>query len=81
MEILSLIQWPAMLISVMAAWLTGSLSKRRRNIGFWLFLASNVLWIIWGVHDDAYALIFLQVSLALMNLRGIFKNDPDRDAG
>jgi hypothetical protein len=44
--------------------------------GFWIFLASNVLWIVWGWHDRAYALVVLQVGLALLNIRGVSKNDP-----
>jgi hypothetical protein len=38
--------------------------------------ASNVLWIVWGWHDRAYALVVLQVGLALLNIRGVSKNDP-----
>jgi len=45
----------------------------KRNWAFWLFLLSNVLWIIWSAHDRAYALIFLQLCLAL-NIRGTIKN-------
>ncbi len=75
---LGLIQWPAMVVTVGAAWLVGSRSKRRRAIGFWVFLASNVLWIAWGVPSHAYALIVLQVALAAMNIRGAGKNDPDK---
>jgi hypothetical protein len=48
MEWLDLLQWPAMLVTVLAAWLVASTSKRRRRIGFWTFLLSNVLWITWG---------------------------------
>jgi hypothetical protein len=48
--------------------------KFKRNWGFWLFLLSNVLWIVWGVHDHAYALIFLQLCLAFLNIRGAVKN-------
>jgi hypothetical protein len=71
------LQWPAMLVTVVAAWLVGSTSKRRRSIAFWTFLASNVLWIAWGWADHAHALIVLQVCLAAMNIRGARKNDPD----
>ena len=66
-----------MVVTVLSAWFVASQNKRRRNIGFWLFLTSNLLWIIWGWHDHAYALITLQVALALTNLRGVAKNDPD----
>lgn len=65
-----------MAVTVVAAWLVASQSKRSRSIGFWAFLASNVLWIVWGLHDKAYALIALQVCLAALNIRGAFKNDP-----
>ena len=37
-----------MVITVIAAWLIGSQSKRKRKIGFWCFLLSNLLWVIWG---------------------------------
>lgn len=76
-SILGAIQWPAMAITLVAAWLVGSQSKKKRGIGFWAFIASNVLWVIWGWHDGAHALIALQVGLFLLNLRGAKKNDPD----
>jgi len=44
-------------------------------LGFWTFIASNVLWIVWGVHDEAWALIALQAGLAGMNVRAIFRNE------
>jgi hypothetical protein len=45
---INLIQWPAMGVTVAAAWLVASDQERRRNIGFWVFMLSNVLWIVWG---------------------------------
>lgn len=75
MDILDLIQWPAFVASVAAAWLVASNRKGRRNAGFWVFLASNVLWVIWGLHTDALALIALQVCLAALNVRGLFKTE------
>ena len=57
MDYIDLLQWPAMVASVTAAWLVASSQARRRNIGFWVFLASNVLWVIWGWSTKAYALI------------------------
>jgi hypothetical protein len=73
--LLDLLQWPAMLVTVGAAWCVASNTKSRRNIGFWLFIASNVLWVAWGIHAHAYALILLQVCLAAMNIRGAKKTD------
>lgn len=75
MHYLDLLQWPAMVVTVTAAWLVASQSRRRRQIGFWTFLASNALWIVWGWHDHAYALVGLQVCLAVMNIRGTRKNE------
>ena len=44
-DYLDLVQWPAMAITVIAAWFTSSRIKGRRGIGFWCFLGSNVLWV------------------------------------
>lgn len=74
---ISLLQWPAMAVTLIAAWLVASLSQRKRSWGFWCFIASNVLWVVWGWHDHAWALIALQVGLFLTNIRGARKNDPD----
>lgn len=74
---LDLLQWPAMVVTLVAAWMVGSRHMRRRELGFWCFVASNVLWIAWAWHDRAWALIALQVGLFAMNLRGAHKNDPD----
>jgi hypothetical protein len=69
-----------MLLTVAAAWLVGSRSARKRNLGFWVFLASNILWVIWGWHAGAWALIVLQFCLAALNIRGAKKNDEEAAA-
>jgi hypothetical protein len=71
------LQWPAMAVTVTAGWLTGSTSERRRKWGFWLFLLSNVLWIAWGWQAKAWALIVLQLFLAVVNIRGAKKNEAE----
>ena len=76
MNWINLLQWPAMIVTVGAAWLVASQRKFKRNWGFWLFLLSNLLWVVWGLHDGAYALILLQICLALLNIRGAMKNRP-----
>jgi hypothetical protein len=75
MDYLDLLQWAAMAVTVAAAWLVGSRSAVRRAAGFWCFLASNALWLAWGWHDGAYALVALQVFLAVTNVRGVYKNE------
>ncbi len=74
-DFLNALQWPAMAFTLLSAWLVASQSKRKRAVGFWLFLCSNLLWVAWGWHDGAIALIALQVGLFAMNLRGALKND------
>jgi uncharacterized MAPEG superfamily protein len=75
MQFLDLLQWPAFAASLAAAYLVGSTSKGRRNVGFWIFLVSNILWVAWGLHTDAWALIALQVCLAGLNARGLLKTE------
>jgi len=72
------VQWPAMLVTVVAAWMIGSSRPGRRMGGFVCFGLSNVLWVIWGLYAGAFALIVLQICLFLMNLRG-FKKNLDED--
>jgi hypothetical protein len=74
-ELLSALQWPAMLATLFAAWLVASRSPTRRKWGFWVYLLSNLLWGVWGWHEDAYAMIALQLGLFAMNVRGAKKNE------
>lgn len=74
---LDLLQWPAMVVTLTAAWLVGSKSRRRRHAGFWVFLGSNVLWVIWAIQARAWALLALQLGLAVMNIRGERRNERE----
>jgi len=69
------LQWPAMAVSLIAAYLVGAKRAGNRILGFWTFIFSNLLWIAWGWHAEAWALIALQVALLAMNVRGIFRNE------
>ena len=73
---LDAMQWPAMAITLLSAWLIASQSKSRRSLGFWCFVLSNGLWVIWGWHAGAYALIGLQIGLLVLTLRGAHKSKP-----
>jgi hypothetical protein len=75
MEPLDLLQWPAMAVTVLAAWLVASNRQQRRSFGFWAFLLSNALWVAWGWHSHAWALVILQFCLAAMNIRGVPKTE------
>jgi len=74
-EWIDLLQWPAMAVTLWAGFLVGSKNSGRRVFGFWMFILSNALWVTWGLHDEAWALIALQAGLFAMNVRGIVKND------
>ena len=74
---IDLLQWPAMAVTIAAAWLVGAQSRKKRTAGFWVFFLSNVLWSVWGWSQGAYALLLLQIFLAVTNIRGVYKNDPD----
>lgn len=75
MDYIDLLQWPAMVATIAGAWLVASRKPRKRAVGFWIFLGSNVLWVAWGLHDHAYALVGLQFFLAALNVRGVRKNE------
>ena len=62
-----------MAVTLIAAWLIASKNESMRNSGFWVFLASNALWVAWGLHDGAFALVTLQLGLAALNIRGAVK--------
>ena len=81
-DLIDLLQWPAMAVTLIAGFLVASRHARTRILGFWAFILSNVLWVVWGVNDEAWALITLQAGLFAMNVRGIFKNEkqPERPA-
>ncbi len=74
------LQWPAMLVTVLASWLVGSDTEKRRKWGFWIFMASNVLWVAWGIPAKAWALVALQLALAAMNIRGMMKTEKKESA-
>ena len=73
-EMLSALQWPAMVTTLAAAWLVASGVKSKRRWGFWCFIASNTIWIVWGWCDGAHALIVMQLGLFAMNVRGARRN-------
>lgn len=77
-ELINLVQWPAMAVTVGASWLVASSRPGRRRLGFWLFLLSNLLWVGWGLHTGAQALIVLQFCLAALNIRGAKKTEDDK---
>jgi hypothetical protein len=72
---LDLLQWPAMAVTLVAAWLVASRQRKRRLVGFATFVASNVLWVVWALPAGAHGVIALQLGLFALNVRGILKNE------
>ncbi|RRV10827.1 hypothetical protein EGJ27_02755 [Pseudomonas sp. v388] len=68
------VQWPAMMAIVLAAWLVGSKRAERRTMAFAVFIIGNLLWVLWGLHVEAYAVALLDIVLCGMNVRGFLKN-------
>jgi hypothetical protein len=75
MDVLDAVQWPAMFVTLWASWLVASPREALRARGFWVFLVSNCLWVVWGWHTGAWALVVLQAGLAAMNIRGARENE------
>jgi dolichol kinase len=76
--LLIFLQWPAMIATLISAWMVASQSKQKRVLGFLTFIISNFLWILWGWHDGAYALIVMQLGLLFLNIRGAVKNESKK---
>ena len=64
-----------MVINILSVWLLTCQTRRMRHAGFLFSLVSNVLWVIWGWHVEAFAVLGLQFALATINIRGVQKTD------
>ena len=76
-EFFALLEWPAMAISLAAAWWMGSTKAKKRIVAFVLLIVGNLMWIAWGYGEGAWALIALNVGLLALNVRAIFKNEEE----
>ena len=74
-DMLALLEWPAMAISLVAAYLLGSIHTTKRIVAFVMLIIGNLMWIGWGWGDGAKALIALNVGLMVLNIRAIMKNE------
>ena len=74
-EFAAKLEWPAMAISLAAAWWMGSRKAQKRVVAFVMLIVGNLMWIAWGWGVQAWALIALNVGLMALNVRGIVKNE------
>ncbi|NHZ65139.1 hypothetical protein [Massilia genomosp. 1] len=71
----ALLEWPAMAISLAAAWWMGSTKAGKRIVAFCMLIVGNLMWIAWGWGEAAWALIALNLGLLALNVRAIRKNE------
>jgi hypothetical protein len=55
MDLLALLEWPAMAISLAAAWWMGSRKPGKRIVAFCMLIVGKLKWIAWGWGEDARA--------------------------
>ncbi len=66
-----------MVINILSVWMLTSQSRGKRHAGFLLSLLSNLLWVIWGWHVQAFAVLGLQIALATLNIHGVRKTESN----
>ena len=76
-EFFAYLEWPAMAISLAAAYWLGSTRPKKRIVAFAMLILGNLMWIAWGWGDGAWALIALNVGLMALNVRAIIKNEKE----
>lgn len=76
-EFFAYLEWPAMAVSLAAAWWLGSKKPKKRIVAFCLLIVGNIMWIAWGWPEGAWALIALNVGLMGLNVRAIMKNEDE----
>lgn len=78
--ILSLLQWPAMALSIFGAILVSSALRRRRRAGFAVWVVSNLLWILWGAHSAAWGFVVMQAVFTTTSVIGWGNSRADKPA-
>ena len=73
----AMLEWPAMAVSLAAAYWMGSTKAKKRIVAFLMLIVGNLMWIGWGWGEQAWALIALNVGLMALNVRAIFKNEEE----
>lgn len=44
----------------------------KKRVGFWVALAGEALWIVWGIIGGAWALVAMSVVISVMYVRAIW---------
>lgn len=75
---LDLLQWPGMAFGLLGAPLVASAQAKIRRLGFGVWLVSNVAWIVWSIHSQAWGLLAMQAVFCGTSIQGWFNNGPNR---
>jgi len=67
----SMVGWAASITALIGAALIAMRSPRLSKWGFVAFLASNLLWIGWGIHCGAWELVCQNVGFLFTSVAGI----------
>lgn len=67
----SLVGWCASVVALLGAALVAMRSPVWSKWGFVAFLASNLLWISWGVHHGVWELVIQNVGFFVTSVSGI----------
>jgi hypothetical protein len=62
----------AAVISIVGAWFVAELDQGLQQIGFSLWIISNLLWIVHGINKRDFFLTITFAVYFIMNLLGIF---------
>lgn len=73
------LQWPALVLSVIGAWLVGGSTMTHRRRGFLFFLLSNGLWMLWAGGIEAWGVVITQAVFTWTSIRGLCANLHDRN--
>lgn len=71
-QAVSILQWVGCGLAVIGSFLI-ALRGKRPDVGFWLYLISNIVWIVYGDLTHAPGLITMQVVFLLTNALGIYR--------
>lgn len=71
MTTLFILEWSAALLTIWGAWLLSG-ADQRASRGFVLFLAANVVWILYAWLTSQSGLLVQQLALTYTSLRGIW---------
>ncbi len=76
MDIISLLQWPGMALGLAGAPLVSSSRAHVRRWGFAVWCVSNVCWIAWSIHTQAWGLLGMQSVFCATSVMGWRNNGP-----